>query len=438
MRTAGKVTLVLLLGTAIVSVVAANYYRDPELFHFRWKLYREPPLDVRLAPVARSRIIRTVEAPGKVEADLEVKISAQVVGRIVGLPVREGQQVPRDGLLVQLDRVQFEAEVRSAEARVKRLRSSIEVTEADLAKTQRDLERNRKLFGSQAVSTTDVVDLQTVLRKDQARLAMAKAELGEAEAALVRAQEDLLRTTIRSPLPGVITQLMAKEGEVVVIGTMNNPGTVLLTISDPATMVVRARVDENNVALVQPGQKTTIHLQNNDQVTLTGTVERVSPKGTRPGGTSSTQTTSDNEVAVFETIIRLDAPSSHVRLGMNANVEIEVDRRDDVLAIPAQAVLHRRARDLPRALGQRLEEAPRGPGVKDPARRYHQVVFVYEDGKASCRLVRIGVSDQHRAEVLEGLQPGDTVIAGPYRVLDKLREGRAVTALTETDDRDGS
>src|SRR5262249_54021897 len=119
-------------------------------------------------------------------------------GRIVDLPVREGDAVTKDKLLVQLDLAQYQADVRSAEARIERLKSSIELAEADLGKSKRDADRNRRLFGDRAVSQVDMVDMQTAFRKDQARLAMARAELVEAEAALLKAKEDLARTTIRS------------------------------------------------------------------------------------------------------------------------------------------------------------------------------------------------------------------------------------------------
>src|SRR5262249_1679414 len=207
------------------------------------------------------------------------------------------------------------------------LRASIEVTEADLDKSKRDAERNRRLFGDRAVSQIEMVDMQTAMRKDLHRLAMARAELRGAESALVKCREDLSRTTITSPINGVVTQLLAKEGEVVVIGTMNNPGTVILTISDPDTRVVRARIDENNVTLVKPAQKATVHLQNNEALALTGTVQRISPKGTKPGGATAAAATptNENDVAIFETIISLDNPPPEVRLGMNATVNIQVE-----------------------------------------------------------------------------------------------------------------
>jgi HlyD family secretion protein len=420
-----------LLGTT-VPFVLANFLHDPEAFHFKWKLNAEVPVDVRLAEVTRARISRTIEAPGRVEADTEVKISAQVVGRIVKLPVKEGDVVKKDDLLVQIDRAQYEADVRSAESRVHRLKSSIDLTEQDLVKSRRDLDRNRKM--ETAISRSELVDSQTLFQKDCARLAMARQELIEAEAALVKLKEDLLHTTITAPVNGIVSQLLGKEGEVVVIGTMNTAGSVIMEVSDPASIVIRARVDENNVPLVQPGQKALVYFQNASNLTLPGTVKRISPKGIRsdsnpnnPLASASAGSSTGNEVATFETIIQLDSPPPQVRLGMSANVEILVEERTSVLSVPAQAVLHRRAKDLPRALAERVEaESARGAGVKDPSRRYQRVVFVEDGGKARCRLVKTGISDENRVEILSGLTEGEHVIAGPYRAFDKLKEGRPV------------
>ncbi len=432
MRVGIKIVFGLALVAVIALIVAANFQHDPDFFQFRWQLNAEPPLEVKFAEVGPARVSRTVEAPGKVEADVEVKISSQVMGRIVKLTLKEGDPVREGDLLFQLDRVQYDADVRSAEARVKRLESSIEVCKADLSKSRDDLEQNRRLYGAGGVSRTDLLMFQTTVQKDEAHLMMSQAELSEAKGALVRSREDLLHTTVASPLGGIVSQLMAKEGEMVVVGTMNNAGTVIMSISDPNTMVVRARVDENSVPLVREGQKALVHFQNNAKLTLNGRVKRISPKGVR-GTNASTGQSNDNEAATFETIISLDSPPPAVRLGMTTSVEILVEERDARLTIPAQAVLHRRARDLPPALAESLErEGQGGPGVKDPSRRYYQVVYVNDGGKARARRVTTGISDEVRAEILDGLGAGETVVSGPYRVFEKLKDGRAVKALAES------
>jgi HlyD family secretion protein len=425
---------VVLMGS-LSAILAANFQRDSQFNWFKWKLNREVPTEVKLASAAHGKIVRTIEAPGKVEDDLEVKISAQVMGRIVDLPYKEGDRVEKGKMLVQLDKVQYQAEVDSAEAHIHRLEASIKNMEADVCKAERDMERNRQLFTNRAVSQADFLDNQTTVQKCKAQLGMAQSELDEARASLKKSREDLDRTTIMSPLTGIVSQLTAKEGEVVMIGTMNNAGTVIMSISNPARRVVRARIDENNIALVREGQKAVVHLQNNDTLELTGVVERISPKGVKPGGAAAATGTNDNEVTIFETIIALDSPPPQVRLGMNANVDIQVDERQNALSIPSQAVLHRQARELPSELLSQADNlSTKGPGVKDPSRRYHQVVFVESNGQARCRLVKTGISDENRVEILDGLNDGDTVIVGPYRVFEKLKDGKAVKELVEKEE----
>lgn len=426
--------MILLGGVSII--VAANFQRPAGSFQFKWDLHREVPTEVRLDPAQIGTIVHSVSAPGDIEADIEVSISAQVLGRITSLPVREGERVKKDQLVVKLDSVDFEAQVKSAEARVQRLRSAIESSEADLEKAERDLNLNRALFEKRAINRSAVQDLETLLTKGRSSLAMVKAELREAEAMLAKAKEDLLDTTLRSPIDGVVSRLDAEEGETVVVGTMNQPGTVIMTISDMNTMVVRARVDETDIPLVKPGQPALIHVQYNEDAPLRGKVLRIAPKGIKGGsnGSASLATAAvaanPNDVAIFETIISIDNPPEQIQLGMTANVDIQVDERAGVLTIPSQAVLHRRVRDLPRRLAEAIEkETPDRPGMTQPKMRYYQCVYIDNDGLVECRLVKTGVSDETRVEILEGLKEGDRVISGPYRVFDKLREGKPIKEM---------
>jgi HlyD family secretion protein len=180
-------------------------------------------------------------------------------------------------------------------------------------------------------------------------------------------------------------------------------------------------------------------LQYNEDLPLTGRVLRITPKGIKPGsgvlGTAGVGSGSSNEVATYETLIAIDNPPPEVHLQMSANVDIQVDERDQVLTIPSQAVLHRRRKDLPLRMAADLDQlAGSAPGAtKDPAKQYYQTVFVNVAGKAECRIVKTGVSDEHRVEILSGLREGEQVVTGPYRVFDKLRDGKPVKEITEKD-----
>ncbi len=417
------------IAASVVAIAMANLHQDLNLLPSQWKIRGEAPIEVQFSEVECGRIVHIVETPGKVEAEVEVKISAEVSGRIEKLPVREGDEIEPTQLLLQLDLVYFQSEVRSLDARVERLKASIRLNEVNVAKARRDLERNQRLYDDRAVELAKLDEARANFESEEARVAMSRAEHREAEASLAKAQEDLRKATIRAPIKGVVSQLSAKQGEVVLVGTMNNPGTVIMTVSDPNTLVVRARVDEAAVARVRPGQPVRVQLQGDQDLRLTGSVKRISPKGTKANGLPTAET-SEKDVIIFETIITLDSPPEQVRMGMTVNVEIETEHRSSVPIIPAQAVLHRRTKDLPKDLVERLKEAAGASGPPEPARG-HQVVYVAEGGKARCRLVKTGISDRNRVEILEGLRDGERVIVGPYRVFERLKHGSSVTELTE-------
>lgn len=426
---------VLALLAAVSLIAGAQFQRDPQAFHFKWQLTAEAPMEVRVESARRGRLQDTIEAPGEVEAEVEVEVSAEVPGRIDELPVREGNVVSKGTPLVKLDSSKYDAKVRMGEARIRSLTAAIGEIERDLEKARRDVQKNSTLQGKGAVSSTEVADMQTILDKSLARLVMAKENMREAQESVVEAQEEQAKTRIASPVDGVVSRLNAEQGETVVIGTMNNPGTVIMVVSDMTTMIVRARIDETDVPLVKPGQKARIHLQFDEELTLWGKIKRVTPKGLKKSALAAggaTNVGDSNEVATFETIISIDSPPPQVRLGMTANVEILVEERDDVLHVPAQAVVHRRAKDLPAAMAAQLEaETVVKPGRQSAAQRYHQVVFVANQGRAEVRLVKTGISDETRVEIVEGLKAGEAVIAGPYRIFDKLKDGKSIKEMTD-------
>jgi HlyD family secretion protein len=185
--------------------------------------------------------------------------------------------------------------------------------------------------------------------------------------------------------------------------------------------------------MVAAGQTAIIHLQYDEEQSFEGRVKRVAPKGSKGAQrTGIVQQTSSDDVATFETLIQITDPPPELRLGMTANVEIEVDRRSAALIIPSQAVLHRQAKDLPPELARRvLAETSAYSTVTDPAKRYHQMVFVSVGGVARAYVVKTGISDQSRVEILSGLEEGDRVISGPYRIFEKLEDGLPVVEISE-------
>ncbi|MEK6674715.1 MAG: efflux RND transporter periplasmic adaptor subunit, partial [Planctomycetota bacterium] len=373
---------------------------------------------------------RTVQAPGAVEAYLEVDISAEVVGKILEMPVDEGSHVKKGELLCKLDNADYRARVTSAEANVAKLKASLEQSNADLEKADRDFRRQTQLSEADATSNLELADYQTSLTRAKALHEIRKQELIQAEAALQSANKDLQKTVLESPIDGIVSQRFAKQGEVVVTGTMNNPGTRIMVISDLSKMQVRCRVNETDAPLVQSDQQARIFLQSDTQRSVAGHVHRVATKGTKPAG---------RDVVTFETLVLVDSDDRRVQPGMSANVEIEVDRRDDAIAVPVQSVVNRKRKDIPKELVEEYErfQAETHSIAMTRAAEYVPVIWAVTEGVSRPRLVKTGISDDLYVEIVRGLDATETVVSGPYRSLDQLKDGSKVK-VSEPEKKDES
>ncbi|WP_074304473.1 efflux RND transporter periplasmic adaptor subunit [Singulisphaera sp. GP187] len=421
------------LGILVAGLAAANLRRDPGAFEVDWRLVSPPAREVIVEPPTRGAIIQTVAAPGKVEAVEEAEIASQLVGRVVAVKVKDGDSVKADDVLVQLDDTDAKARLDSSKARIERLRSAIEQAGSDVDKANRDAKQSGTLAGRGFTAPNELADARTAVAKSQAALAMSRHELIESEAMRRTSQQDLDRTTIKAPIDGVVAGVNVDVGEVVIAGTTNLPGSVLMTISDMNRMRVRADVDETDVPLVRRGQPALVYLQADQLHPVAGTVDMVAPKGK-----------TKDEVVSFETLVSLDgstaAAHSALRPAMTATVEIEVRRASAALGVPAQAVVHRRRKDLPNTPSVRAwaERNARSPGEKaqEAELRYIKIVFVAEGGIARARPVETGLSDERKVEILSGLKPGEPVVVGPFRTLDELKDGdpvKPVKTLSEAE-----
>ncbi|MBI4719319.1 MAG: efflux RND transporter periplasmic adaptor subunit [Planctomycetes bacterium] len=410
---------VVLLGALVAGMFLLNRAARTEDGKSVLHVADAPEVAVEVSGPELRDIIRTVQAPGAVEALLEVDISAEVVGKIVEMPVEEGDRVRKGDLLCRLDDADHRARLTQAEANVAKLKATIVQADADLDKAQRDFTRQKALSEADATSAVELADYHTTFLRARALVEIRRQELVEAEARLQSAREDLDKTVITSPIDGVVSQRFAKAGEVVVMGTMNNAGTRIMVISDLSKMQVRCRVDESDAALVRPDQPSRIFLQSNSQESVPGHVVRVATKGTKPQG---------RDVVTFETLLLVDSDDPRVRPGMTANVEIEVDRRNEALTIPVQAVVHRKRRDLTAELQKEVDALQAHLPLSERLRagEYVKLVFCAVAGAAQARLVETGISDAKSVEVVRGVEPVDQVVVGPYRSLDALQAGAKV------------
>lgn len=417
----------------------------------------EKATEVRLVPVVVQDLVRTVGAPGTVEPRRIVKISAQVSARIKELPFEEGDEVKAGDVVVRLDDEELQAALASAEANLKvqearvadaqvaleSARSTLKSEQAALAsaqaafdRAQSEVGRVRELYDSKDKALVDLERAEATFRQERARLEMARASVEIAEqnvrraeagvlgalagvevarADIRRVRKDLENATIRSPIDGIITTLNSEVGELVVVGTMNNPASIIMEIADLSEMILEARVDEANITDVREGQAVEVFINAYGDTVFRGTVRRVGQQRlTYSDGTRYFET---------EVVIHLDEGQT-LRSGLTASCEILVQTIPDAMQVPSQAVLSRRVSDLP-------PEIVEASDLIDPRKTFAYVVYTVEDGRARATPVDIGPSDLKNTIIEAGLDEGERVIAGPYKILEELRHGQLVREMGE-------
>lgn len=391
---------------------------------------------VTLTPAKEKELVQKVKAPGEIEPRTTVKISADISGRVTQLAVSEGDFVKRGQLLLEIDNTRFVSSVRQTQALLSGSRARLSRAEDAMRLEQQAFDRRKALFDRKLLSTQELDQAENALMAARTELASAKEETTRLEAALIGDRDNLAKTTYRAPIDGRIVGLNIEEGEIVVVGTMNNPGTQILSVSDLSRMQVVADVDETDVIDVAVGQKAKITVDALPDTSFEGTVTTV--------GNSASQTTAGS--ATGETNFEVEVLFSHtvpeIRPGMTADVEIEVKRMDKALSVPIQAVVVRQPEDLEK---RGTKKKPEGGAKKeaatnaaasapeedlDPAERKKREktgVFILVDGKAEFREVTTGISSETDiAVVAGGLKPADKVVTGPYKVLRDLRPGDAI------------
>lgn len=388
---------------------------------------------VQVAEVKRGDVSSTVRAPGKIQPETQVKLSANVPGEVVRLAVKEGDHVRQGQFLLQLDDTQYRAQVRQSQAALEAARSDLKSAEATFTQSDAVLGRKEALFTQKLVSPEELEAARTQRNGDKARLDAAREEVARQEATHEAALDNLRKTRFISPIDGTVTQVNIERGEIVVIGTMNNPGTVILSVADLSRMKVEADVDETDVSSVRLDQPAKVSVDALPDTTLAGKVVEIanSPEISNLG-TQEQQTN-------FEVDVMLDDPPASLRPGMTADVEIRTGTHHDVLYVPIQAVVVRTQEELDRAARRNKGKGAKASAkaaASDSASEKKKAeelkgVFVMEDGTARFRKVRPGIASDTDFEVTGDLKAGEKVITGPYRVLRNLKPGQKVKVEKE-------
>jgi len=393
---------------------------------------RENGIEVRLEEVARRDLVSTVTASGNIRARRAVDISADVMGRVIELNVEEGDDVAEGEVLLRIDPSQLEAAVSRAQASLSQAQAQVAQQRANLVRAQRDYDRTHALWirDSTLVSPQQVEDAHTNMEVNQSLFEAAEFGVSQAEAALVEARDQLSKTIIRAPISGKVTRLNVETGETVVIGTMNNPGSLILTISDLSIVEAVVEVDETDVPEVALGDSAVVELDAFPDRQFSGRVTEIGNSAIVPP--STTAGTGQTAAIDFEVVITLDHPEVTLRPDLSATADIITAVREDVTSIPIISLTVREdeateggpATDTDANQAQR----PEGPVARGQQPQAIEGVFVVRDGIAHFTEVKVGITGQEYFEVLSGVEPGDTVVAGPYQRIRELRDGDAVKA----------
>ncbi len=468
----GAVVLVLV----IISILRSNRIKE---------------LEVEMAEVARKDLVATVTASGTIHPKRSVDVSANTMGRVTSLAVREGDRVQEGAFLLEIDPTEFRSIVHALEAAVRSSQADLNLAEAASEKAELDLRRAQELHEQGLVSQEKLEVARTEARVERARVESAHSRLRQQEANLDKARYDLEKVTVTAPMSGIVTRLNVEEGENAIMGTLNNPGTVLLVIADLSTMEARVKVDETEVVKVAIGQAAEVKIDAFADTTFSA---RVTEIGNSPIFTSAG---TSGQAVDFEVKVTLDDQIPNIRPGLSCKAEITVAERDSALAVPLGAVTvrewppqERLDRQRRRGRGSRtppVESPTESPAAESPAepseirtepssestseasaaastetparteeagrsgvpvadgeggsqkveREEEEGIFVVEDGVALFRPIRIGITGEDDFEVLSGLGVGETVVTGPFRVLRELEHGDAVKRSRDRGKRSG-
>jgi HlyD family secretion protein len=392
-------------------------------------------IPVTVGTVKQGPITGKVSGPGHIDPEAHVDISAHLPGKITRLAVREGDTVEKGQLLLELDRTQYEARLQESRANVEAQRSQVELAHAQEEKAKLDLERAADLHKKGVSSKQDFDVASTEARIATARLHSSEQNYEQALALTKAAQDDLDKCRYLSPMDGIVSQLNVEEGEIAVTGTMNNPGTVLLSIADLARMEVEAEIDETDVIDVKLGQKVTIKVDAFPDTTFSGNVTEIANTAvTRNRGTQE-------EVTNFTVKAVLTDRVPQLRPGMSATVEVETARRDNAVKAPIQAIVSRNSEKEAKAAEKNKSttksKKPKGETANaaeatgdddEEHERDKRIdgVYVMRDGRAEFVAVKTGISDDRFVEIESGLQAGDKVLTGPYQTLRTMESGKRV------------
>ncbi|WP_419940877.1 efflux RND transporter periplasmic adaptor subunit [Candidatus Palauibacter sp.] len=377
-------------------------------------------VEVRVDQVGLRSLVAEVSATGHIEPKTHVDITTDVAGRIIDLPVEEGQDVEEGDLLLQIDPALFRAAVDRAEAGLAQARAGLAQQQAAYDQAQRDADRLTTLQerGTDFVTEAEVEQAVTGAVVQERLLEAAEHQVEQAVASLDQERDRLGKTTIKAPMSGKITRLNVERGETAIVGTMNNPGTVLLTVADLSVMEAVIEVDETDVTSIVIGDSAYIEIDAFPNQRFVGTVTEIGNSSIVPRNPSQTGSA---QAIDFEVKIELRAPPEGIRPDLSATADVITDTRDNVPSIPITALTLMDADEYEEIPNENLPARPQSENLRDI-----EGVFVVEGEQVRFRPVEIGIAGDSYFEVISGIEAGTTIVSGSFQAIRELEDGGRV------------
>lgn len=386
--------------------------------------------EVTVEKAQRGDITSVVTATGKVHPEVEVTISSEVAGEIIELGVKDGQRVEKGDLLVRVNPDRLEAQVLQQEAALRASKANASEAKARLLQAELDLKRQKNLFEKGFATQEQLDDAETSLEISQASHQATLSRIEQQEMQLKEARDSLAKATTYAPIAGTITSLSSEIGDRVV-GTGQFAGTEIMRVADLSQMEIRVDVSESDIVQVKIGDPATIEIEALPDDEFEGEVSEIANSAAEESNSSS------GELTTFQVKVRLLEPDQRIRPGMTATADIATQTVTNVVKIPLQAVTVRSKDEVAR----QLKEDPKADEAKAPnnqdrpngknARKrdaLERVVFLYKDD-STVELVRVetGLADNRSIEIKSGLDEGQQIVTGGYRVLTReLENGKTV------------
>ena len=378
-------------------------------------------VSVETQKVTAATLTQKVSATGKIQPELEIKLSSEVSGEIIELPIKEGQTVKKGDLLVRINPDIYQSGLNRVLASLETVRASQQQSEASYKEAEENYKRNKLLFDKGVISKAEWDKIVSAYEMAKAARESARYNVQSAMASVSEAQDNLKKTQIYSPSDGTISKLSVELGERVV-GTIQMTGTEIMRVANLGSMEVEVDVNENDIVKVNNGAEVNVVVDAYPKRTFKGTVTNIA--------NTANATASADQVTNFKVKIHIEESSytdlvkdkkegySPFRPGMTATVDILTQTKKDIVVVPISAIIVKKKSEID-------EKTP-----KEEADKRQEAVFVYKDGKAELRAVTTGIQDNVNIEILSGVAKDEEIITGPYNVISKtLKNNEKVNKL---------